>query len=166
MIDAATWKDALVTCAAVGGLVLGIINTTITVRARLPRVRLTAVDVPKGSVRLFGIEVVNLSTFPVTVVEIGFARAERFERLRGLLRPSEVRVSRAPIRSLTEDGKPLPVRLAPGEAAVLTGDAEQWLGLDMPLRRVYAKLNTGSISYGRGPALDRARRANQAVLSP
>ena len=159
-------KDILVTGAAVGGLLLGIINLGVTLWSRKTQLRVKAVDHPRGSITEFGIELVNLSPFSVTVVEAGLARAEPFEQLRAKFRPARVAVSRIPIHATDKTGERPPIQLKAGESITLAGDVQQCLTADMPLRRVYVQLATGEIFYGEGPALEKLRRGQRAMQAP
>lgn len=90
---------------ALVGAVLGILNTWRNLDRDRPKLRVRPFHViPVGgygemhSDINFGIEVVNLSSFPLTVSEVGF-------RHKGLTSRS------AAIQPLTLDGKPMPRRL-------------------------------------------------------
>src|SRR3546814_14458946 len=101
-----SWQEALTLGIAALGAFLGVMNTWQAInrdRVRL-RVRPLSVMAIATGDQGYGIEVVNLSSFPVTVEEVGFTlnarSATRGERL----------VVLVPINS---DGGPWPRRLEP-----------------------------------------------------
>lgn len=151
-------KDTItLTVAIVGavtgvlGAVLGIVNTWNTISARKVRVVVRptfayGIDIFGGLAARprVGIEVVNLSTFPVTVTEVGFALAGTKARA-NVLRPIVI------------DGKPWPRRLEAREAVSTYCDPP-----DDPKARVkavYASLATGERFTRRGRFVKNLRQA-------
>jgi hypothetical protein len=71
-LEAIPWKDYIIPTAAIVGAVLGIVNLAITIWQR--RVRLSIRPTQAVGARSYCIEVVNLSSFPVTISKVGFCR--------------------------------------------------------------------------------------------
>ena len=73
-LEALPWKDIFTIGAATLGAVLGVMNTWNSISARRLRVKVTPNFVLDLAGRPLGasIEVTNLSTFPVSVAEVGF----------------------------------------------------------------------------------------------
>jgi hypothetical protein len=133
------WKDIITIAAASVGAVLGIMNTANAMSQRRVRVRVTPayVTTPEKSPLGFSIEVINLSTFPITVAEVGFAVGRK---------------SRAPVqRPQFLDGKSLPRRLEPREAiSAMLGPADFPMGIKVG--DAYARTACGRTIYGSSPA--------------
>lgn len=138
-----TLASAVTLAIAVLGAVLGVVNTWNTInnqRVRL-RVRPLWAITPMG--RLIGIEVTNLSTFPVTVSDVGML----YRRPR----------SKAPERAaLTapefSDGGGWPRKLNPREQ-VTAYLQPMHLPCGKHLWGAYARTICGEIAHGRSPAL-------------
>jgi hypothetical protein len=150
------WIQAITLAVAVTGAVLGIINTCTQLskqRVRLRVVPMPAIvrgnfvlkrtdgpEFPPSAAIQLCVEVVNLSTFPVTVDEIGFG-------------PDRKRKHRHFIIPLQNYGDQLPKRLESREA--MTVYAQPGLRLDPKIvwkPRAYAKTACGRVSYGSSPA--------------
>ncbi|HEY4547739.1 MAG TPA: hypothetical protein VIG90_15140 [Pedomonas sp.] len=146
------WKDALTLGLAVLGAVLGVMNTWNAISQRRLRLRVRpAVATAVGTgFRAFSIEVINLSSFAVTISEVGIvygrARGKRPRRA-ALLNPS-----------LTSGGK-LPIRLEPREAFSAHFNPGDFAGKGAHLGLAYAATSCGEIAYGDSPALKQLRQA-------
>lgn len=140
------WKDGVTLAIAVLGAGLGVLNYWNTVSARRVRLRI------KPSVAysidnmlqdpMIGIEVINLSTFAVTVTEVGFTLAGTTARA-------------VAARPVIIDGKPWPRRLESREA--VTAYMEQPTRGQYMVPSVYARLASGEHLTGKGPALNGLR---------
>lgn len=95
-----------------------------------------------GALPMFSIEVVNLSSFPVTLAEVGFTVG---------------RNRRAVVVNLaTSDRKPLPRRIEAREAVSCYFDIGS-IGTNK-LGKAYARLSSGEFRYGSSPALKQLRQ--------
>ena len=146
-----TWKDAITLSVAVLGAALGIMNTWNTISQRRVRLRVRpslAFAVPNGGAAV-SIEAVNLSTFPVTVEEVGFAPAgARGKRPRRLVVMEPIFV----------DQKPWPRRLEPREAVTAYVSPDYLAGAAEMLGKAYVRTSCGEIAFGVTPALRQIRR--------
>jgi hypothetical protein len=134
-------KDVITIGAASVGAVLGVMNTWNAMNQRRVRLRVTPVFVTTTEVDPLGvaIEVINLSTFPLTVAEVGFsAGGDR----------------RVPVQAPQfSDNKSLPRRVESREAiSAMFGPA----GFNPPpgvkLGHAYARTACGRTIYGSSPA--------------
>lgn len=137
-MDQVTAKDMFTISCAVIGAVLGIINTWNGLSQRKVRLRV----VPKvafpvsHSGRLMDemgcIEVLNLSTFPLTVTEVGFTidGDPRTKRRAAIVQP------------LIHDGKPWPRRLEARESVTAYFKFD---GLSHEIQRAFAKTDCGEV---------------------
>lgn len=137
-----SWSAAVTLAIAVLGAVLGILNTWNSINDRRVRIRV----VPKWSLAPgfsgMAIEVVNLSSFPVTISEIGFT----IGRSRGSL-PRRIALA---AQSFV-DGTELPIRLE--RHASFSGTFHVRGLEEHDIRKAYALTTSGVISYGKSPAL-------------
>lgn len=138
------------------GAVLGVMNTWRTFDRDRPKLRVVfkhAIPVGMASSRIrYSIEVINLSTFPLTIGEIGF-------QLRGT-------DTRAAISQPTLiDSKPWPRRLEPRESvtAYIVGDDLD--ATPRPLRRAYATTTCGFTATGMTPAMKQVAAAHRARVA-
>lgn len=139
------WFGAITLGLAILGAVLGILNAWVSLRrdqVRL-RVRPLSVIVTHGLPFDFGIEVINLSLFPVTLEEVGFT----------LDGNSANCGDRAVVfQPHTSDGGPWPRRLEPLPAVTLYFETRY---LPRPLSRLgraYARTACWEFAYGSTPA--------------
>lgn len=145
MGDWLAWKEVLTLSVALLGAALGIMNTWHAISQR--RVRLCvkpayAIGVPNGEIS-FSIEVVNLSSFPVTLAEVGFA-------MRGGKRL-------AVTQPFFVDGGPWPRRLESREAMSAYFDPAEIAVHRQPIGKAYTRTTCGEIAYGSSPALRQLR---------
>jgi hypothetical protein len=156
-LDTLPWKDFITLSAALLGAGLGIMNTWNAMSQRRVRVRvnptftLTVDGDPLG----FSIEVVNLSTFPLTIAEIGFeagrgrrviVQAPRFLDGGNLPRRLDSREAASALFTPQNFGVP-PAGITLGKAYVRTACGRTIYG-DSPARRQFAQMIT-EISEGR-----------------
>lgn len=150
-LEGLPWKDYLTMTAAMVGAVLGVMNMWNTINQRRVRLRVSPMNtlsMPDGR-RGFGIEVVNLSAFAVTVNEVGFEIGGRnvTNSPRAVVAYPELR-----------DGKPWPRRLEPREEVSVhlnIQDMETHRG--KKLGGAYATTACDVTRYGNNPALDKLR---------
>lgn len=135
------------------GTVLGCINTFQLLNSRRVRLRV----VPKSATLDEGgvwtdstkhmqqgavcIEVVNLSSFPITVAEVGYTLPQR--RRATIIKP------------ILHDSKAWPRRLEPREAVTVYGHLA-----DLPrnVGKAFARTDCGVTRFGNSPALDDLKR--------
>ncbi|WP_125900957.1 hypothetical protein [Methylobacterium indicum] len=149
-LDQLPWKDFITLGAALLGAGLGIMNTWNTINARRVRLRVRpadAISVPQGN-RMFSIEVVNLSTFPVTITEVGLTDG-----------PKNIdKGARFVIGNpILIDGKPWPRRLEVRESVSAYFDPRQLAGQGISIGRAFARTSCGEVAYGTSPALEQLR---------
>jgi hypothetical protein len=72
MAEPQWWQDMVTLGLAGLGAVLGVMNTWQAMSRERLRLRVRPMQIVSGGGLSFGIEVVNLSSFPVTVEEVGF----------------------------------------------------------------------------------------------
>ena len=137
------WKDAITFGIALLGAVLGILNTWNAMSARRVRLRVKPAHAfsDAGGVG-FCIEIVNLSSLPVTVREVGFT-------LRGAKHRAAI------VRPILIDDKPWPRRLEAREAVTAYFERPNERG--HRLGKAYAALSSGEVRYGSSPALKQLR---------
>lgn len=147
------WKDIVTISAASVGAILGIMNTWNAMnqkRVRLKVVPSFAFTTP-GMAEMFAIEVINLSSFPVTVHEIGFTLDSN-------------RANRGPRAAIPipffPDQKPWPRRLEAREA--VTGYFETPSDMLGKIGQAYAKTSCGEVRYGTNPALKQLKARLQS----
>jgi len=146
-------RDSVTVILATVGTVLGFINTLVLLNTRRVRLRVR----PQSAVRArdgvwsdstrhmtgadAGIEVINLSSFPVTIAEVGYT----------LPRRRQVTLT-APV---VLDGKGFPRRLDPREGVTVYVPVA-----DLPRRigKAYARTSCGVTRFGKSPALDDLKR--------
>ena len=144
-------KDYIIAGAAFVGAVLGIMNTWNALNQRRVRLRVTPADAvyigdhktPPG----FSISVVNLSTFPVTIKEVGFTLRGFRDRKRRLaiLEPDII------------DDKPYPRRLEARESFSAYFNHIKMMR-DNKIGKAYARTSCGVIRTGSSPSLRHVRK--------
>jgi hypothetical protein len=148
-MDQFSTKDIFTISCAVVGAVLGVINTWNGISQRKVRLRV----VPKiafpvshsGRLDEMGcIEVLNLSTFPLTVTEVGFTiDGDPRKKTRAAI-----------VQPLIHDGKPWPRRLEARESVTAYFN---FANLSHKIRKAYVKTDCGEVAYGKSPALQTIR---------
>lgn len=150
-LNALPWKDFITFGAALLGACLGVMNTWNAINQRRVRLRVRpthAFAVPNAA-RMFCIEVINLSTFPVTISEVGFTTRHWIDRGDRL----------AVVGPLIIDGRPWPRRLETREAVSVYFSPSDVLSQRKPIGRVYARTSCDEVAYGTSPALKQLQRA-------
>lgn len=146
MLDIASLKEFLTVSAAAVGAVLGIMNTWNAIsnkRLRLYVRPSRSISVPDGISGL-AIEVINMSSFPVTISEVGLTKGSNKINKTGRY---------AIVNPIIIDGKPWPRRLEPRESVSVYSQAI--LGHD--IGKAYAKTSCDEVRYGDSPALKQMR---------
>ena len=145
-LDSLSWKEYTTLAVAALGAGLGIINTWNALNQRRVRLKVRpGIALPVTYTGDLGpemgcIEVTNLSTFPVTLREVGF-------EIRGLPRKK----ARMPIRQpIMLDGGTWPRRV---EARASVSVFFQRNGLERRFGRAYVVTECGEVGYGNSPAL-------------
>jgi len=129
----------------VSGAILGVMNTWHQLRQNRIRLRIIPQHVfPVGAIGIshvnFGIEVINLSDFPVVITDVGF-----------LLHDGQ-RATLSPVRGIETNGS-LPLRLDPRTSY------SKWFYMDQSIldysatKCVYARTQCGNVVRGNSPAL-------------
>lgn len=154
-----TTTTAITLAIAVLGAVLGIINTLMQIdKSRIkigviPKIAFFVDDILVNSLlrpdatqgspeeRRLCVEVVNLSSFPITVNEVGFGK-RILSRARHVLVPP-----------LILDGKPWPRRLEPREAVIVYTERGVRFSPQPSPKRAYAATACGEVRYGTSKAL-------------
>jgi hypothetical protein len=146
-----TWQEAVTFSLATLGAVLGILNTRQAMRRDQVRMRvrpLSVVALDSSSLN-FGIEVVNLSAFALTVQEVGFTLDGRW---------AELGERAVVLQPRTSDLGPWPRRMESREAITLYFDARK---VQNPrIGRAYVKTACGEYVYGTTPALKSLRNSS------
>jgi hypothetical protein len=129
---------------AVLGAVLGIMNTWNAINQRRLRLRVRpteAYSVLDG--HHFGIEVINLSSFAVTIAEVGIS-----EGWHSIKRGKR----QAVLTPMIIDGGQWPRRLEAREAVSVFFDPNSLVNRER-LEKAYARTSCGEVAYGTSPAL-------------
>ena len=141
-------QSSVTTGVALLGAALGVMNTWNTISQRRARLRVRpafAVSVPHGHPG-FSIEVLNLSSFAITISEVGFmlrnGRGKRFT----ITQPQIF------------DGKPWPRRLEAREAVSVYFAVEPMIKRSKSLGKAYARTACGEHIKGDSPALNQIRK--------
>jgi hypothetical protein len=139
-------KDVVTLSVALLGAVLGVMNTWNAMSQRRVRLRVTpAYSIQTGSGAIgFNIEVVNLSTFPITIEEVGFYLSGSDKRM----------VVTEPI---FYDGKPWPRRLESHDSMSAHFDPREFGPHAQNITKAYARISSGGIYVGTSPALKQLR---------
>lgn len=149
MTDLLTWKEGITLALAMLGAVLGVLNTWNAISQRRVRLRVKpayAFAVPAGNT-MFGIEVVNLSNFAVTVTEVGFTLNGRTLKRQRAAIPQPILI----------DGKPWPRRLEARESVSTYFDPREVIGSGRQIGRAYVQTSCGEVAFGTSPALEQLR---------
>ena len=138
-----TLVQAITLAVAVLGVVLGVINTwhgldRSRVKLRVNPVQVKPIGAAPTHVR-FGIEVMNLSAFPVTIADVGFYHRRTDKRT----------IYTSPFFI---DGGSWPRRLEPRSSVTVYGPRPVNLP-GHPLTAAYAKTECGHVKTGTSPAL-------------
>lgn len=151
MQDVMAWKDEItLSIAAFGavvgftGMVLGLYNAWAARDLRRVHVRVMLIRTPRRNMKEHqpAFEVVNLSTFPVKVSEVGFTLGWRHRRQ--VFDPITI--------------EQWPQRIEARDAVTVFFDVDLLFAQDQRLTGVYAKLASGEIIMGHGPELEPIRR--------
>jgi hypothetical protein len=148
-MEALPWKDFITFGAALLGAALGIMNTWNAISQRRLRLRVRpahAISMPHGT-KAFSIEVINLSAFPVTITEVGFALKKGIKKSRRF----------AVVQPIVIDGGPWPRRLEPRAAVTAYCDPSTLSGAE-PIGKAYAQTSCDEVAYGDSPALEQLRQ--------
>ncbi len=148
-LSALPWKDYITLGAALLGAGLGIMNTWHAISARRVRLRVRpSFAIGPAGQQMFSIEVVNLSSFPLTISEVGFSLDWR----------DIDRGSRAAVTMpIVIDRKPWPRRLEAREAVSLYFDPPDPGRGGKMIGKAYAQTSCGEVCYGTSPALRQLR---------
>lgn len=150
---AITAKDTIALGLGAVGTVLGIYNAWTARAQRQVRVRVEPRFASGPQIgKAFAIEVVNLSSFAVTLEHTGFT-----------LKGTKTRAVAVP---LTVDGKPWPRRLEAREAVSVYCHPFKSMAADPPIKAAYAQLASGEIITGKGPALAKLQEILNARGNP
>lgn len=137
--------QVVTSCVAVVGAILGLINTWHNLSKDDLRLKIVPANCLLFRMGVknewtLSIDVINLSSFPVTVEEVGL-------RLRS---GDKLVIPATP----TTNGKGLPQRLEPREALTIMFDSSISANPKLAdVRKAYARCQCGSLRYGSGPAL-------------
>ena len=146
MLDLSALKEFLTVSAAGVGAVLGIMNTWNAISNKRVRLRVRpsrSISIPDG-VSGVAIDVVNMSSFPVTITEVGFTKGgNKINRIGRY----------AIVNPIIIDGKPWPRRLDSRES--VSAYSQHPVGQD--IGKAYAKTSCGEVRYGDSPALRQMR---------
>lgn len=144
------WSAAITLAIAVLGAVLGLLNTWHSIDNRRLKVRVRFLNVVALDDSIdAGIEVTNLSAFPLTIREVGMT----LRRARG--RPAEVLLIVPRVASPRE----LPARLEPREQTTVYFKAAELPHIAAELGKAYAKTTCGETFKGETGALKQLRES-------
>jgi hypothetical protein len=149
-IEALPWKDMTTIALAALGAGLGVMNTWNALSQRRVRlvVRPTSAIDPNGQrPTMLSIAVTNLSSFPMTINEVGYTGSG------GAMRGKRAMIFQPHVI----DGKPWPRRLESREAVSLYFGVENVPRDPSLLAWAYAGTECGVYAYGGSPALDQLR---------
>ncbi len=138
------WKDIFTIGLATLGAVLGVMNTWNSISQRRVRVRVRPVHVfdERSGAAGFAIEIVNLSSFAVTIEEVGFLlKGESTKRKFVIANPIMV------------DGGPWPRRLQTRESITTAFNPRDAIHARAKITKAYARTACGEYVYGSSPAL-------------
>lgn len=145
----ASWNEAITLGIALLGAVLGLMNTWQAISAGRVKLRVKpafAIGYPHGE-SMFSIEVVNLSSFPVTISEVGLT-----------LGGNSLGQQRAAVtQPIMIDGGQWPRRLEAREAVSLYFDPSSMGRSGKAIGRAYARTACGEARYGTSGALRQFR---------
>ncbi|WP_146149958.1 hypothetical protein [Caballeronia novacaledonica] len=144
-------QSSVTTGVALLGAALGVMNTWNTISQRRVRLRVrpaVAFAVPQGHPS-FSIEVLNLSSFAVTVSEVGFTLMDDGQRRGKRITVTDPQVF---------DGRPWPRRLEAREAVSVYFAIQPVLQHSKSLRKAYARTACGEHIQGDSPVLDEIRK--------
>jgi hypothetical protein len=136
-------KAVIVPSTALLGAALGVLNTWNSINQRKVRLRVRpayAIAVPSGNIG-FSIEVVNLSSFPIIIRDVGLTIPKLFGE------PTRMAIT----DPIVTDGKGLPRRLESREAVSFYFDPYIFRG--KKIGKAYAKTSCGETEYGTSQAL-------------
>jgi len=143
------WKEVITFGIALLGAGLGIMNAWYAFNQRQVRLRVKPahmITAPEGAL-FFGIEIVNLSGFAVTVTDVGFTYSWR-----------GIKAGRQSIiQPILRDGKPWPRRLESRESVSTLFNPRELLVHSKRIRKAYASTACGEVAYGTSPALKQLR---------
>jgi hypothetical protein len=142
-LEAISWKDYITPTVAIVGAVLGIVNLAITIGQR--RVRLSIRPTQAVGAKSYCIEVVNLSSFPVTISKVGFCRIGATGK------------RRVPINKPIVSGD-WPKRLQSREAVLISFDPREDIRARETTINVYASTSCGKIVDGSTQAFKRFQK--------
>jgi hypothetical protein len=138
--------EAITLGIAVLGAALGIINTWHSLNQSKPRLRVRFLNnyaLPDVTLASYSIEVINLSSFPLTVREIGFSQS-----------PFWVRdIHRAMALPMPEFGHQLPYTIEPRQQANFFLPLNLEVSVNRKIRAAYVKTDCGLYFRGTSPAL-------------
>lgn len=154
-IDALTGKDIFTIGTASVGAVLGILNYWNQLNQRRVRliIRPMYAHSTNGGPTMFSIEVTNLSSFALTITEVGVTRwlgAKRGPR-------------NAIFTPILIDGKAWPRRLEPRTAVSAYFDPRELSISSAMFAKAYAKTECGVYTYGNSPALRQLRQIAREI---
>lgn len=143
------WKDIITIGLASVGAALGVMNTWNSLSQRRVRlvVRPTFAYPATGGPPMLSISVTNLSSFPLTVNQVGFVGS------RGAKRGKRAMI----VNPQVVDGKGWPRRLASREAVSLYFGVEDVRRDPTVLAKAYVGTECGEYAYGASEALDQLR---------
>jgi hypothetical protein len=146
--DSKAIQTFLTICFAAVGAVLGVINTLYNLNQRRLKLKVSPSHLlsPSSERIIHGIAVTNLSTFAVTISEVGMTVRWRH--------PLKKRA--AIIQPMVLDGGKWPRRLEPRESVTLGFDPAGFTGT---FGRVYAWTACGEFRYGTSPAFRQLRKS-------
>lgn len=138
------FKDIITIGLGAVGAVLGVMNTWRALNQNRIRLKVTPVHAITNDQQVdFGIEVVNLSNFAVTIIEVGVA-ANFWRGIHG---------KRAVLANpILFDGKPWPRRLEPREAFTAYCLSSRLFGEIRISGSAYVKTACRNVKYGTSPA--------------
>ena len=146
-------QSSVTTGVALLGAALGVMNTWNTISQRRVRLRVrpaVAFAVPHGHPS-FSIEVLNLSSFAVTVSEVGFTLGNDAQE-----RGKKIVVTDPQVF----DGKPWPRRLEAREAVSVYFAIQPVIKHSKSLRKAYVRTACGERVQGDSPALKQIRKGS------
>jgi len=155
-IEALPWKDIITIGLASVGAALGVMNTwnALSQRRVWLVVRPTYALDPEGlRPPMLSISVTNLSSFPMTINEVGFTGPK------GATKGKRAMI----VQPHVIDGKSWPRRLESREAVSLYFGLEDVRRDPAYLAKAYAGTECGVYAYGTSPALDQLRGIAKAT---
>jgi hypothetical protein len=156
LVAQSLWQDAFTIGVALLGAILGVFNTWQAISNNRVKLRVRPAHAFTQSGQMFSIEVVNLSSFAMTVSEVGIT-----------VDGNTIRRGRVTVLApILIDGGKWPRRLESRETVSIYFDHRPMLTYGSRLGRAFAKTSCGELSYGSSSALQQIKSVKNFAEAP